>query len=70
MHQVTDLLAIWGAFALLVVIVAAGRAVRKLRAAKAHLEKTRAGYNTAAGSRSAGEAATPSTYTIPEGPRT
>lgn len=64
MHQITDVFAVWGVVSAAAVILAAGRAVRKLRAAKAHLEK---GW---AGSRAAGEAAVPSTYTIPKGPST
>lgn len=75
MSAVIDGFAAFGFLALVVVIYAATMAWVKLRAANARLDFLRghavehgAAFAKHAGTRSAGEEAVPSTYTIPKGP--
>jgi hypothetical protein len=76
MSAVIDGFALFGLLALLVLIYAATMAWWKLRAANARIAsmgraaERGSAFLHAAGTRTAGEEATPSPYTIPKGPST
>jgi hypothetical protein len=65
MHALMVIFCIIGFLTCAAALAVLASALRQLRSGKKALQDARAGYNGAAGRRSAGEAAAPSPYTIP-----